>query len=277
MTKSDEVQELISSNNDLRKKLNPANEKYYSNLLIYVRTAGLFYDDYEVENELLEILQDIIDAQNDGSNAEDYFGQAPTETANQLTTSFTTISLRDRLKFLGGLFSITVIWTLIIQLNGQEQQLNLVPFILNGIFMTFLIFAAFWFIHQTIYAKIFEHKAVSFASAWIVSLLTVLIFTVIQFTKPVMFNIPITNNLIIIINGLVIIGSVAALFLVKAKWRPVMIAAGPMIWIITLSNIFKVCLPSSMKKSILMITAILSVFSIIWFFGYFWWNNRKHQ
>ncbi|GEO46979.1 hypothetical protein [Companilactobacillus kimchii] len=277
MTKSDEVQELISSNNDLRKKLNPANEKYYSKLLIYVRTAGLFYDDYEVESKLLEILQDILDAQNDGSNAEDYFGQAPTDTANQLTASFTKTSLHDRLKFFGGLFGITAIWTLVIQLNGQEKQLNLVPFILNGVFMICLIFAAFWLIHQTIYAKIFEHKAVSFASAWIVSLLTVLIFTVIQFTKPTMLNIPITNNLIIIINSLIIIGSLAALFLIKAKWRPVMIAAEPMIWVIALSNIFKVYAPASMNKTILVTTAILSILSIIWFFGYFQWNNRKHQ
>ena len=277
MTKTDEVQELISSNNTLRKKLNSANEKYYSNLLIYVRTAGLFYDDYEVESKLLEILQDIIDAQNDGSTAEDYFGQAPTDTANQLTASFTKTSLRDRLKFFGGLFGITAIWTLVIQLNGQERQLNLVPFVLNGIFMMFLIFAAFWLIHQTIYSKIFEHKAVSFASAWIVSLLTVLIFTVIQFTKPAMFNFPITNNLIVIINSLIIIGSIVALFLIKAKWRPVMIAAEPMIWVIALSNIFKVYTPATMNKTILVITAILSVISIIWFFGYFQWNNRKHQ
>ncbi|WP_054643012.1 hypothetical protein [Companilactobacillus kimchii] len=132
--------------------------------------------------------------------------------------------------------------------------------------------------HSSNYLRqIFEHKAVSFASAWIVSLLTVLIFTVIQFTKPTMLNIPITNNLIIIINSLIIIGSLAALFLIKAKWRPVMIAAEPMIWVIALSNIFKVYAPASMNKTILVTTAILSILSIIWFFGYFQWNNRKHQ
>lgn len=277
MTKSDEVQELISSNNDLRKQLNPVNEKYYSSLLIYVRTAGLFYDDYEVESKLLEILQDIIDAQNDGSSAEEYFGQAPTDTANQLTANFTKVSFRDRLKFFGGLFGITAIWTLIIQLNGQEQQLNLVPFILNGIFMLFLIFAAFWLIHQTIYSKIFEHKAIGFMSAWIVSILSVVVFTAIQFTKPANFNIPITINVIIVINSLIIIGSIIALFLIKAKLRPIMIAAGPMVWLIALSNIFKVCSPSNMNKPILIITAILSVLCCTWFIGCFWWNNRKRQ
>ena len=39
------VKQLILKNNELREKLFDENKEYYENLLLYIRTSGLFYDD----------------------------------------------------------------------------------------------------------------------------------------------------------------------------------------------------------------------------------------
>ncbi|GAY78639.1 hypothetical protein NBRC111894_4193 [Sporolactobacillus inulinus] len=64
------VEALVKQNNQLRDELLEENKSYYEDLLTYIRTAGLFYDDLEVERLLMQILQDILSAQHDGQSAE---------------------------------------------------------------------------------------------------------------------------------------------------------------------------------------------------------------
>ena len=52
---------LIKENAKLQELLNPINEEYYGNLLIYVRSNSVFKDEKILEEALLEILQDILD------------------------------------------------------------------------------------------------------------------------------------------------------------------------------------------------------------------------
>lgn len=277
MTKAEDTQKLISSNNDLRKKLNPTNEKYYSKLLIYVRTSGLLYEDYEVESSLLEILQDILDAQNNGQDAQDYFGQEPSKIANQLINNFTKISFKQQLKFFGTLFGVTVIWTFITQLIGHEQQLNLMPFILNGVFLILFIAGTFWFIHQTTYWKLSDHKIFSFLFTWIVCMAVITIFTGIQFVKPAFLNIPVTPTIIVSLNLLLLIASLVALIKIDKNKRPLMIAISPIIWVLTTTNILKTYLPIGSHRMITLVTAILIFLSCVWFFVCFWRVNRQQK
>ena len=52
---------LIKENAKLQELLNPINEEYYGNLLIYVRSNSVFKDEKILEEALLEILQDILE------------------------------------------------------------------------------------------------------------------------------------------------------------------------------------------------------------------------
>ena len=56
-------EQLIEKNNQLREQLSPANKAYYENLLLYLRTKSLSKNDQQVETLLLEILQDMLEAQ----------------------------------------------------------------------------------------------------------------------------------------------------------------------------------------------------------------------
>ncbi|MBA1435266.1 hypothetical protein EQ827_08475, partial [Lactobacillus bombi] len=60
MKQTQKVANLIEQNNQLQKSLIATNAQYYNDLLLYVRSAGIFYNDWEVETCLMEILQDII-------------------------------------------------------------------------------------------------------------------------------------------------------------------------------------------------------------------------
>ena len=60
------VKKMVAENNELRKQLTKENRDYYENLLTYLRGKSFLRDDYQVEQNLLTILQDLIDAQADG-------------------------------------------------------------------------------------------------------------------------------------------------------------------------------------------------------------------
>ena len=79
-----ETQRLIDENNQLRKQLNAENRHYYEDLLVYMRAHTLLRDDFIVEQYLLAILQDLIDAQQSGMNAQTYFGKDPERTGSEM-------------------------------------------------------------------------------------------------------------------------------------------------------------------------------------------------
>ena len=62
--------ELIETNAVLQESLTKENEKYYGNLLIYIRIMAFFRDVKKSEELLLEVLRDILDAQEQGLSAE---------------------------------------------------------------------------------------------------------------------------------------------------------------------------------------------------------------
>lgn len=64
--------ELVELNNKKRELLTPENEVAYGDMLVYLRLANV--PEQQVEELLLEILDHLIEAQKDGKNAYDIFG-----------------------------------------------------------------------------------------------------------------------------------------------------------------------------------------------------------
>lgn len=75
---------LIEANNQLRKKLDPENRKYYEDLLRYIRGKSIVNRETDVEKLLLDILHDLIDAQTNGQSAKAYFGKDPQALADAI-------------------------------------------------------------------------------------------------------------------------------------------------------------------------------------------------
>lgn len=75
---------LINRNNQLREKLNSENKQYYEDLLTYIRGKSTFNREKDVEQILLDMLHDLIDAQSNGQSAESYFGKEPQSLADEI-------------------------------------------------------------------------------------------------------------------------------------------------------------------------------------------------
>lgn len=80
------TKELIKENNRLRKQLTDENKKYYEDLLLYIRING-HKQEQATEETLLEILQDILEAQKNGRSAQAFFGKNPKEISDEILTA----------------------------------------------------------------------------------------------------------------------------------------------------------------------------------------------
>ncbi|ADG40459.1 MULTISPECIES: membrane protein [Leuconostoc] len=78
------TKEMTEANNLLRESLNKENKVFYENLLLYIRIEGFARDEHKIETQLLSILQDILEAQNEGVSAAGYLGKDPKIVADEI-------------------------------------------------------------------------------------------------------------------------------------------------------------------------------------------------
>jgi DNA-binding ferritin-like protein (Dps family) len=69
------AEEMIQVNNERRKQLNEENRKYYENMLVYLRLSPI--PEKKTEELLLEMLDHLLIAQEEGRPAKDVFGKNP--------------------------------------------------------------------------------------------------------------------------------------------------------------------------------------------------------
>lgn len=118
-----EIQRLIDENNQLRKQLKSENQHYYEDLIVYMRAHTLFHDDRIVEENLIAILQDLIDAQQNGMDAETYFGKDPAQTGAEMLKAIP-INIVDFAWFNLKLMMMLVLLTLLPSLSTPEAKLD---------------------------------------------------------------------------------------------------------------------------------------------------------
>lgn len=73
---------LINKNNERRKALSSHNLGYYENLMQYIRVSNK--EEYATEEVLLEMLEHLIEAQQEGKQAEEVFGKSPKQLADEI-------------------------------------------------------------------------------------------------------------------------------------------------------------------------------------------------
>lgn len=228
--KNRKVKELIVKNNELREKLFDENKEYYENLLLYIRTSGLFYDDYEIETLLIQILQDVISAQENGESARDFFGKSPQEAANELVSNLGHASKFEILKLVGIIFGISAFFP-ILSMLGTDKGINPIVIILDGILSFITIGIAFIILHRGIYGRIIKNKIVSFVLLWILLTLIIGTFTLIYIFTPDIWNFYITSNIKISIIILILLLSIFTVAIKKREDRRMIVPFLPTIWI----------------------------------------------
>ena len=206
------VKELIELNNTYREQLNEENEKFYDDILVYIRAKSLLKDEKQVEESLLEILTDIIEAQNQEIKAKDYFGKNPKELSDEILKNINKISFKDTINLF---FSTMGLYTLIIllpKLINPSEGLDLCKFFI-GLVITFLFSGVIiYFIGSTVYSN--KSKKFTFIMVALICIYICLIISMKQFL-PTMFEIKLTGAVGITIIS--ILGVVGIIYGLKEK------------------------------------------------------------
>lgn len=101
--------ELIELNNKKREQLTEENEKYYERILIHIRTH-LSVSEHHGEELLIEILDHLLEAQENGKRAEDVFGDNPAAYCDELIRQLPKEKKRN---------IASLIWFLLLRLVGM--------------------------------------------------------------------------------------------------------------------------------------------------------------
>ncbi|QWH08105.1 DUF1048 domain-containing protein [Bacillus mycoides] len=190
--------EMVKLNNEKRKLLTPENEAAYGDMLIYLRFTSV--PQKQMEELLLEILDHLLEAQEDGKNAHDIFGEDLKAYCDELINSSEHQNSFQQATVIGFAVSLllaiqigydtftTLMQKLFTDTNTSEIPLSIPGTILSaivltiGAFITFSLFIRFSF---TILVS-WKQKALLLLSVFIPFILSV--FSNVFFkTQPYLF------------------------------------------------------------------------------------------
>ncbi|MEK3993657.1 DUF1129 family protein [Psychrobacillus sp. FSL K6-2365] len=106
--------ELIEQNNQKRALLTEGNEKYYTNLLLYIRTK-LTLSEQQSEEVLMEMLDHLIEGQQEGKTAKEIFGNDPKGYADEIVSQLPRENKRNSFIFMGEIAVNIIGWFLIMR------------------------------------------------------------------------------------------------------------------------------------------------------------------
>ncbi|MBV4419253.1 DUF1129 domain-containing protein [Clostridium tyrobutyricum] len=274
------VEKIINLNNQLREKLTNENKEYYEQLLLYIRSAGLFYDDYEIENLLLQILQDIVSAQNDSQSAEDFFGKSPQVAADELIHNLGKCSRKQTLKLVMLIFGISFFFTILNTLTDPDKGINILILILNGLLSFLIVGIVFFIIHKSVYTKIIKGKIASFVVLWVFCVLIIGSFVLIQLFTPSILILHLSKSLGILAIVILIIVVTIWAFSHEKQDRKIWLPFLPFIWssgiigIISRLSLTEKWMRSGNGKITIV---ILIVLDMIVFWGLTYFNLREKK
>lgn len=153
MSKS-QKKRLMEENNQLREELNKENRIYYERLLSYMRLGSIFHDSSELEELLLEILQDILEAQASGLSAVDFFGHGAKVAADECLSRIE-MKKSEGIKLFGLIFIGSLWFTSVRGLMDPMQGINLISIIAQFLLHLSGVSLFFYWIKKSIYKKTF--------------------------------------------------------------------------------------------------------------------------
>lgn len=154
------AREMINVNNERRKYLSKENEKYYSDMLVYIRTSTI--SEKAGEELLLELLEHLIEAQKQGKTAEDVFGKHPKDYCERLIIGLPKPGWKERISFYLYISFLGVAWLLITDgvmnillrtMNIQTKTMAPLPVMISFIGIAVIVMLIVKGLKWTVYAK----------------------------------------------------------------------------------------------------------------------------
>lgn len=202
--------QLIAQNNQLQQKLSTTNKTYYENLLVFMRSHSLLKNDTVLETSLLEILNDLIEAQQNGISAHDYYGQNPREQAQALLNampndlkSFVRLTILLLLELLG-----------ILTLNDlitPGASLDWGRLLLQATILIGFTFIIFWLLGNTAFTASGKRRTLTNWLSFICIIISIGLALLLSFVHTPLSVTP-ANHLVLIITSILLISGILFLF-----------------------------------------------------------------
>ncbi|MFD1068127.1 DUF1129 family protein [Oceanobacillus locisalsi] len=161
------AKQMIEENNQKRKQLTEENEKYYSDLLLYLRTNWQV-SEVHTEEILLELLDHLLEGQQDGKTANEIFGGDPKHYADQLIEQLPREKKRSWFAFMTNQFLVQiVVYILIIRgvvllvlplFTEVNDQINIFSMLITVICIGALIMGIARYIFKVIHQSVFKEN-----------------------------------------------------------------------------------------------------------------------
>jgi uncharacterized membrane-anchored protein len=161
------AKQLIEENNRKRELLNSQNQKYYNDMLIYIRLQ-LSLSEQQSEEVLMEMLDHLLDGQSERKTAQEIFGDEPKQYADEIIENLPKERKREVIPFILGIglnliSLILMIRGLIILIISQFKHVDITVYP----FSTMIKFAALtgfitfgvWYFFRVIKQSLFNEKA----------------------------------------------------------------------------------------------------------------------
>lgn len=160
------AKQMIEENNQKREQLTADNEKYYSDLMLYIRTNWQVSEQH-AEELLLELLDHLLEGQEEGKTAIDIFGETPKDYADQLIEQLPQEKKRSWVPFIASLFLQIISYVLIIRgavllvfplFTEVNDQANIFTLLITTIFLGVMVVGVVRYISKVIHRSIFEEN-----------------------------------------------------------------------------------------------------------------------
>jgi uncharacterized membrane-anchored protein len=157
------AKQLIEENNRKREMLTEENEKYYNDMLIYIRLQ-LTLSEQQSEEVLMELLDHLLEAQNEGKTAKDIFGTNPKLYADDIIENLPKENKRNVVPFVSGLVLNVVSYMLIIRsivilVGSQFKEINTAVYPVTSLITLVVILSSIsfgvWYIFKIIKDSLF--------------------------------------------------------------------------------------------------------------------------
>ncbi|WP_440896713.1 hypothetical protein ACS127_01490 [Amphibacillus sp. Q70] len=217
------AKEYREATNKIEQQFNEENKEYFEELRSYFLFSSLLYDETSMNEQIFSIAQDLLEAQENGESALNFFGHQPKAMADEIVQQLKPSSWKERLQLIGIIVGITWLTSFMTDFSSHGPvTINSLKYLLLTLLTTLMVGGTFKLMKMSSFKKKTKaNKVKEFLGIWLFFLvyigLGILIF---MFTPNVMsFVIPYPTDLIII-GSVSLLGLIAILVQKEPTFYP---------------------------------------------------------
>ncbi|MFT8950589.1 MAG: hypothetical protein ABGA11_09485 [Liquorilactobacillus hordei] len=150
--KDKRVREIRNKLNELEKELKGTNATFFEDLRGYLITSSLFYEELDVTEQTYNVCVDLIEAQENGQTAQEYFGKDSRKLADSMIKNFKHASYREVIELI--LLPVGIYWAITFISNFATKgalKINILEYLLIALLSVGMIVIIFEAVHKSIY------------------------------------------------------------------------------------------------------------------------------